>query len=68
VHTQGLHDVVAQFGLHLNHGADLLVEQRLERQLVPAGADLRCPVLAVASVHPAVSDAIAFDQQHVNVE
>ena len=66
--AQGLHDLVTRGAKHLNDGAQLLVEQRLERQLVTAAADLRCPVLAVAGVHAAVADAVALKQQHVDIE
>ena len=66
--AQRLHDLVAQLGAHLDDCAQLFVEQRLERQFLAACADLRCPVLAVAGVHAAVADAVAFEQQHVDIE
>ena len=66
--AQGLHHFIACIGSHLNDNAQFFIKQRLERQLFAAPADLACPVLAVAGVHSAVADAIAFEYQCVNIE
>ena len=53
---------------HLQHDAQLLAEQGLERQLLTAGAHLPCPVFAVAHIHAAVSNAVALGDQHVHIQ
>ena len=68
VQAQHLHHLVAHGRRHLDDGAELLVEQCLQRQLLAPRADLADPVLRVAPVHAAVADAVAFDQQHVDVQ
>ena len=55
-------------GLHLDHRAELFVEQRFERELLAARAHLRGPVLGVAVFGAAVADAVAFGDQQVHVE
>jgi hypothetical protein len=44
--AQGLHHFVAVGGAHLQHGAQFFVEQRLQRQLFAAAADLLAQFLA----------------------
>ena len=68
VFTQGLHHIVADGCVDLNHRTEFFVEQRFERPLVAPHADLVCPVFAVAHIHTAVSDAVTFDQQHIDVQ
>jgi len=68
VRAQGLHHRITAGGRHLQQHAQLFVEQRLERQLVAAHAHLLRPVLGVARFHAAVAHAVAFGQQHVDVE
>jgi hypothetical protein len=66
--AQHLHDGVALGSAHLQHHAELLVEQRLQRELVAPGLHLRRPVLAVAHLGAAVADAVALGDQHVHVQ
>ena len=66
--AQRLHDRFALASAHLQHHAQLFAKQCLERQLVAASAHLARPVFGVARVHAAVADAVALQQQHVNVE
>jgi len=66
--AQGLHDVIARSGPHLNDHAQFFAEQCLEREFFPAATDLRCPIFTVARVHAAVADAVALQHQHVDVE
>ena len=66
--AQHLHHLVALHGAHLQHNAELLVEQRLERELVAARAHLGRPVLRIAIVGAAVGDAIALGHEQVDVE
>ena len=66
--AQHLHHFVAACSRHLDHGAELFVEQRAQRQLVAARADLRGPVLRVAVLGAAVGDAVAFGDEQVDVQ
>ena len=66
--AQSLHHLIADSGVDLNHHAQFFGKQCLQRQLLAPHANLACPVLAVADFHPAVSDAVTFDQQHVDVQ
>ena len=65
---QRLHHFVAHGGRHLDHDTELFVEQRAQGQLMAARADLRGPVLRVAIVGTAVGDAVAFGDEHVDVQ
>ncbi len=66
--AQHLHHLVAQGGGHLQHHAQLFVEQGLEGELFAARAHLRGPVLGVAVLGAAVGDAVALGDEHVDVE
>ena len=66
--TQGVQHRVALGGAHLQHHAQLFVEQGLEGEFVAAGTDLTRPVLGVAMVSAAVRDAVALSHQHVHIE
>ena len=66
--AQGLHHGVAFCRLNLDNDTQLFVEQGLQGQLFAPRTHLAAPVFAVAYVHAAVADAVAFDQQHVDVQ
>ena len=66
--AQGLHHLAALRRAHLQHDAQFLVEQSLERKLFAACTHLPCPVFAVTHVHAAVRNAITFGDQHVDVQ
>ena len=65
---QDFHDGVALNGADLDHRAQFLVEQGLQRQFFTACRYLPCPVFAVAHFHAAIRDAVAFQHQHVNIQ
>ena len=66
--AQDLHRLVAARRRHLDHDAELLVEERAQRQLLAPRAHLRRPVLRVAVFGAAVADAVALGDEHVDVE
>ena len=68
VGAQRLHHGVTLGGAHLQHHAQFLAEQRLQRQFLAPGADLLRPVLAVAVVGTAVADAVTFSNQQIHVQ
>ena len=67
VRTQPSHHFTALRSAHLQHHAELFVEQRLERQFLSAGTDLLRPVLAVPVLGPAVAHTVALGDQQVEV-
>ena len=68
VFAQELHDLRALGRANLQHHAQFLVEEGLQRQLLAPRADLGCPVLAVAVIGAAVADAIALGDQQIDIE
>mmetsp|Transcript_1244 Transcript_1244/g.3529 ORF Transcript_1244/g.3529 Transcript_1244/m.3529 type:complete len:575 (+) Transcript_1244:2156-3880(+) len=66
--AQHLHHGITVGGADLDQRPQLLGEQRAQRQLVAAAADLGGPVLGVAGVGAAVADAVAFRHQQVDVQ
>ena len=53
---------------HLHDDAELLVEERTQRELAAPAADLRGPVLRVAEVGAAVADAVALGHEQVDIQ
>ena len=54
--------------MHLQHHAQLFVEQGAQRGFLAAGANLGRPVFAIAHVHAAVGNAVTLQDQHVYIE
>ena len=68
VRAQGLDSSIAVGRAHLQQHAEFFGEQGFERQLFTARAHLASPVFAVAHVHAAVADAVAFGHQQIHVQ
>ena len=66
--AQGLHDGIALGRAHLQHHAQLFVEQGFEREFFAPRADLPGPVFAVAMLGSTVGYAVALRHEHVHVE
>ena len=66
--AQGGHHFRPLAGTHLQHHAQLFIEQGFEGLLLAPRTHLPCPVFAVAHVHAAVRNTVSFEHQHVHVE
>ena len=66
--TQHLHDLAAVGGANLQHRTQFFVEQGPQGQVFAAASDLLAPVFALARIHAAIGNAVAFGHQHVHVQ